>query len=156
MYKFFSKNGQLIGFGLGALVSALFLISWLSGNAAFQAMAKEDQPNTGIFDAGLIGSFVLFIMALLALVGFGVFQTASNFRNSIKGLIGIAVLVAIFLITYSTSSVESTGVVADAAKKMGTSDNTQKLIGGGLITMIILSVVAIGALVLSEIRNFFK
>lgn len=156
MYKFLSKNGQLLAFGLGALLSIIFIVSWLSGNAALQAMPKEEQPTTGIFDAGLLGSAFLFIAAAFAALVFGVLQTATNFKGSLKGIIGVGVLVAVFLVSYATSSVETTGMVADAAKKMGTSDNTVKLIGAGLNTTIILAIVTLASLVISEIRNFFK
>lgn len=156
MYKFLSKNGQALGFGLGALICILFLISWLTGSASMYAMPEEEQYKTGIFDVGFYGVGLLLFLIIAALVIFGVIQIASNFKSSAKSLIGVAVLVGIFLISYATASAEPIGMVADAAKKMSVSDNTVKLIGAGLNTVVILSVVTIVALVASEIRNFFK
>lgn len=156
MYKFLSKNGQLIGFGLGALVSILFLISWLSGTSSMMALPEEERYKTGIFDIGLIGSLFLIGLALIAVVVFGFTHTASNFKSSVRGLIGVGILVVIFIISYSTASAETSGIVADAAQKMGASDNTIKLIGAGINTVIILSIITFGALILSEVRNFFK
>lgn len=156
MYKFLSRNGQVLGFGLGALISVLFLISWLSGTSSMMQMPEEERYKTGIFDVGLLGAVALIIITVVILVGFGLMQTATNIKGSMKGLIGVAILVAVFLISYATASVESTGMVADAAKKMSVSDNTVKLIGAGLNTVIILSIVTFVALIASEVRNFFK
>lgn len=117
MYKFLSKNGQALGFGLGALICILFLISWLSGSASMYAMPEEEQYKTNIFDVGFYGVIFLLILIIAALVIFGVIQVASNFRSSAKSLIGVAVLVGIFLISYATAGAETTGMVADAAKK---------------------------------------
>lgn len=156
MYKFLSKNGQALGFGLGALISILFLVSWLTGTSSMMALPEEERYKTGIFDVGFIGVGLLLLVAVVALLAFGVFQTANNFKSSAKSLIGVAILVAIFLISYATASAESTGMVAEAAKKMNVSDNTIKLIGAGLNTVVILSVVTFVALIASEVRNFFK
>lgn len=156
MYKFLSRNGQMIGFGLGALISILFLVSWLSGTESMMAMPEDERYKTGIFDVGFYGTGLLFILAVVALVGFGLMQTFGNVKGSMRGLIGVAILVGIFLISYATASAESTGMVADAAKKMSVSDNTVKLIGAGLNTVIVLAIVTFVALIASEIRNFFK
>lgn len=156
MYKFLTKNGQLIAFGSGALLVILFAISWAIGNKSFQAMPEADQPNTGIFDIGLIGSAFLVVAAVVILLVFGVMQTASNLKESMKGIIGIVAIIVIFLISYSIAGVDKTGIIADAAAKMGVSDNTQKLIGGGLYTMIIMSVLTVIAFIGAEIQNFFK
>lgn len=156
MYKFLSRNGQMIGFGLGALISVLFLISWLSGTSSMMAMPEDERYKTGIFDVGFIGTAILFVLAVAALVVFGLLQTANNLKGSMRGLIGIAILVVIFLISYATASADATGIVADAAKKMDVSDNTIRMIGAGLNTVIILAIVTFVALIASEIRNFFK
>ncbi|MFN7118612.1 MAG: hypothetical protein ACK4TA_17570 [Saprospiraceae bacterium] len=156
MYKFLSRNGQMIGFGLGALISILFLVSWLSGTESMMALPEEERYKTGIFDIGFFGTALLFILAVIALVGFGLMQTFGNLKSSMRGLIGVAILVGIFLISYATASAESTGMVADAAQKMNVSDDTVKLIGAGINSVIILSIVTFVALIASEIRNFFK
>lgn len=156
MYKFLSKNGQLLAFGAGAVVSALFFISWLAGMEGFTALPDDKKYTTGIFDAGLLGSVGLLIVALLLLVYFAIVQTASSFKESAKGLMGIGALIVIFLIAWATSSEEPTGIVKDAAIKMGTSGATIKMIGAGLTTMIVMSVITFVAFIGSEIRNFFK
>lgn len=156
MYKFLSRNGQMLGFGLGALISVIFLVSWLTGTESMMALPEDERYKTGIFDFGFFGTGFLFVVAVVALVGFGLMQTFGNLKASMRGLIGVAILVGIFLISYATASAESTGIVADAAKKMSVSDNTIKLIGAGINSVIILSIVTFVALIVSEIRNLFK
>jgi hypothetical protein len=156
MYKFLAKNGQILAFGAGAVVSALFFISWLSGYQGYLALPDEQKSTTGIFDAGLIGSVVLFIIAIALLVYFGIVQTASSFKQSAPGLMGIGALLLIFLIAWATSGGEPVGIVKEAAEKMGTSSSTIRLIDAGLLTMIVMSIVTAVAFIGSEIRNFFK
>ncbi len=156
MYKFLTKNGQLLAFGLGALLAILFLIFWLGGQESLDALPKETKYTTGIFDVGLLGSFGYFIIAALLAVGFAIYQTATNFRESLQSIIGIVAMVAIFVVSYSLSQPDHTGIVGAAAVKMGVSDSTQKLLGGGLTTMYVMFGLAVLALVASEVRNIFK
>lgn len=156
MYKYLSKNGQFLAFGSGAVLAVLFAISWLSGYSALQAMPEEEQLNTGIFDVGLIGSFILFLIAVIASAGFGILQIASNFKTSIRGLLGVLALVVLFIVAYATSKPDSHAIVAAAADKMNVSDSTQKMIGAGMTTMVVVALTTIVAFVYGEIRNFFK
>ncbi|MDZ4680459.1 MAG: hypothetical protein SH848_09010 [Saprospiraceae bacterium] len=156
MYKFLSSNGQVLAFGLGALLSVLFLVSWLGGQESLNALPDDEKFKTGIFDAGILGATALVFIAALMLVGFGLYQTATDFKKSLKSIIGVVALILVFIIAYSTSTPDKTGMVGDAAIKMGVSDNTQKLIGGGLTTMYIMMGLSLLALAASEIRNIFK
>lgn len=156
MYKFLAKNGQFLAFGTGAVVSALFFITWLAGYQGFLALPDEQKSTTGIFDVGLIGSAFLFVIAIALLVYFAIAQTASSFKESAIGLMGIGALIVIFLISWATASGEPTGVVKEAAEKMGTSSNTVRLIDAGLLTMIVMSIITAIAFIGSEVRNFFK
>ncbi len=157
MYKFFTNNGQLIGFGLGAFISIVFIVIATSGIESFNALPKEEQSTTGIFDFGLQGAIALFVIAALAMLIFGVFQVATNFRNSLKGLIGLAVLVIIFIVAYSMAPSEPTGIIGEAADKFGgISSGAFQFIGAALTTMLIMLIVASITLLVSEVINFFK
>lgn len=156
MYKLLSSKGQVIAFGLGALLSVLFLVSWLGGQESLNALPDDEKFKTGIFDVGLLGTAALVILAAIAVVGFGLYHTASDFKKSLKSIIGVVVLIAVFIIAYSTSTPDKSGIVGDAAVKMNVSDNTQKLIGGGLTTMYIMMGLSLLALAASEVRNIFK
>ncbi len=156
MYKYLSKNGQLLAFGTGAVLAVLFAISWLSGYSELQALPKEEQYNTGIFNIGLLGAFFLVMVAVLASIGFGLMHIATNFKSSVTGLLGVAALIVLFVVAYSTSKADSHPLVAAAADKMSVSDNTQKLIGAGLTTMVVVAFATLVTFVYGEIRNFFK
>lgn len=157
MYKFLTKNGQAVAFGLGLIVAALFIIVAISGQESFNSLPDEEKYTTSIFDIGLAGSLAMAVIALLLTVGFAIFQTATNFRSSILGIIALVGLVAIFFIAYSTASGEATGVLAKAAEGAGgITPNEMKIIGGGITTALILAGLAVAGIVISEIINFFK
>ena len=59
MYKFLSKRGQLIGFGLGVLVVAIFLLT-----AVPNAPEVEKEYSTTAFDVGLYLTIGLIIVAV--------------------------------------------------------------------------------------------
>ena len=158
MYQFLVKNGQTVGFGLGLIVTVVFLISVLSGLDTYSTLPEEEQVNTTIFNAGLYGALALTVIAAVAMIFFGLYHIASNFKGSAKGIIGFAVLVAVFLISYSTSSGEAEGLIKEAVDKAGSdiTPNNLKFISGGITTALVLIGAAALAFVLSEIRNFFK
>lgn len=157
MYNFLLKNGQLVAFLLGVVITVVFLISVFSGIGEFNMLADEDQVTTTIFDFGLFATIALIIITAIAMLLFGLYQVGTNFRGSLKGIIGLAVLIVIFLVAYSASSGTATGAVAEAADKAGglTAGNF-KFVGGAITTSIILVGIAAAAFVLSEIRNIFK
>ena len=70
MYKFLSKHSTSVAFGLGVLVSAIGLIAIFSGLDSFNALAKEDQSTTTIFNAALGGAMLLIVVAAVAMIGF--------------------------------------------------------------------------------------
>lgn len=161
MYKFLTKNGQALAFGLGVLITVIFLISVVSNMGEFTAMAKEDQAQTSIFNVGLVGAIILAIIAALGMFAFGIFQIFGNMKGSMKGIIGVAILVVIFFVSYSMASEEPTAYVQGAIDKFEASGatfdpSTLKFIGGGIGTTVALVVIAAIAFVVSEITNLFK
>ena len=164
MYKFLAKNGEMLAFGLGVLITVIFLANVVPNAADFNALPEKDPARyaSGIFNFGLSGAIVLAVLAAIAMVGFGLFHTATNFRNSLMGIIGFGALIGIFFISYSMASGEVTPFIQGAVDKFQDSGNgtlsagNLKFIGGGISTVLILLLVAVAAFVLSEIRNFFK
>jgi hypothetical protein len=161
MYKFLTKNGQALAFGLGVLITVIFIIMVVSNMESFTAMSKEDQLKTGIFDLGLYGAIILAILAAAGMLLFGIYQMATDLKGSMKGLIGVAVLLAIFFVIYSMSSSEPTSYIQGAIDKFETGgavfeDGTLKSIGGGIGLTVILILLAFVAAAVSEIINLFK
>jgi len=156
MYSLLVKHGQLIAFGLGLAISLLFLISVLGGLGDFQALEDGQEGTTSIFNIGLYGAIFLTIVGVIAILGFGLYQTATNLKAASKFLIGMLVLVIIFFIFYSMTEPADGGKLALLLDKFNISEGTHKFIGGGVGTALTVLAVATGAFVLSEIRNLFK
>ncbi|MEL6718757.1 MAG: hypothetical protein AAFO82_13030 [Bacteroidota bacterium] len=157
MYQFLSKNGQTIAFGLGILLTAIFLISALGGIEQFDMLGKEEQYQTTIFDSGFWSVIILTIICFAAAVLFGLGQMLGNFKGALKGIIGIAALAAIFFIIYS--SVDPTADSASVMKEVenfNVTDGQSKFISGALVTTIVLSLLALATFVVFEIINLFK
>lgn len=160
MYKFLTKNGQSLAFGIGVLVTVLFLLGVLPGVDQMPASGPE-RYETGIFNFGLYAAIVLTILAAIAMVAFGLYHVSSNFKGSARGIIGFVVLAGVFVISYATASGEADSYIGAAIEKISASGgevtpNNLKFISGGITTALILTGVAGLAFVVSEIRNFFK
>lgn len=157
MYKFLANNGQRLAFGVGIFIIAIFFITVFAGLSKFSELPKEQQLDTTIFNFGLSAAIFLTVFTALALVGYGVYQIATDFKNSIKGVIGGLALVGLFVITYITASGEATGEIAKAVEKVGgISPSALKIIGGGITTAGIMTVLTFIAFFGAEIRSFFK
>lgn len=158
MYKFLTKSGQTLAFGLGVLITILFLISVLGGMEGFNALGDDDKGSTSIFNIGLYGAIFLCVLCAAAIVLFGVYHAIANPKGAMKFLIGLGVLVVIFLIFYSmaTPVTEADGKIFTIIQKFNISEGVSKFISGALSTTLTLAVVAAAAFLLSELRNLFK
>lgn len=159
MYKTLSKNGQGIGFLLGAVITILYVLIMSAGWGKFSSLA-EDAPeryDTTIFNFGIFAAIALVIIGVIIVALFGVAQMASDPKAALRGIVGVGVLVGIFLVSYTTASGEATGPLAKSVENAGgLSSNALKLISGGITTSIILALAAAAAILVSELRNFFK
>ena len=156
MYKILLKHGQLAAFGLGLLVIIIFLVSVLSGIDGFNALSKEDQYTSTIFDMGIrLTVILLIICAAIALI-FALYQTVTNPKAALKGIIALVVLVIIFIVLYSMSVAETTGPVAESVQEFGLTENQSRLVSAGIKATLLLGGLAIAAFVVSEVRNLFK
>jgi len=161
MYKFLTKNGQALAFGLGVLITAIFLIMVVSNMEEYTTLSEAEQDKTSIFNFGLVGAIALAVIAAAGMLFFGLFQIVTNLRGSVKGLIGVAILVVIFLVAYSMSSAEPTPYIQGAIDKFEAGgavfeNSTLKSIGGGIGLTVALIVLAFAAAAVSEIINLFK
>lgn len=156
MYKILTKHGQLAAFGLGLLVIVIFLVSVFSGIDGFNALSKEDQYDSTIFDIGIrLTVILLIICAAIALI-FALYQTVTNPKAALKGIIALVILVIVFVVLYNMSVAETTGPVAEAVQEFGLTENESKLVSAGIKATLLLGGVAIAAFVVSEVRNLFK
>ncbi|MBK8505623.1 MAG: hypothetical protein IPL46_27555 [Saprospiraceae bacterium] len=156
MYKLLTKHGQVAAFGVGLLVILIFLVSVFSGIDGFNALSKEDQYASTIFDIGIQLTIILFIVCAVVAVLFAIYQMISNPKGAIKGIVALVVLVIAFAVLYGMSVPETTGPVAEAVKEFGLTETQSKGVSAGIKSTLILGGLAVAAFVFSEIRNLFK
>lgn len=156
MYKFLTRNGQLLAFGLGVLITVVFLISVLPNLEEFNAQGVDEQKLTNIFNSGLASVIALTILGAAAAIVFGILQTFTNLKASMKGLIGVGILLVVFFVAYAMSTPETGGPLLETIREFNITDGQSKFISGALLTTLILIGGAAAAFVISEIRNFFK
>lgn len=156
MYNFLSRYGQLIAFGLGALLTVIFLATAFSSAEEFNALSESEQMETSIFNFGLYAAIVLTIACAAAILVAGLIFTAMNVRKSLKALIGLAVIIIIFIIGYYTADPKGAGSLARTILEEGIQENSSRFISGAIYTALVLGGGAILAFVVSEVSNLFK
>lgn len=103
-------------------------------------------------DIGLYVAYGLLIIAALAAIILPLVNSFSNPKSLVKAGIGIAVLVVLFLIGYVLASDE----VTSKYTTLGVGEGISKFVGGALITMYILFIVAIVSIIITEVNKAFK
>ncbi|MDX1685620.1 MAG: hypothetical protein R3275_10310 [Saprospiraceae bacterium] len=158
MYRFLTRNGQLLAFGLGLLITVLFLISVLGGMEGFDMLAEEEKGATGIFNIGLYGAIVLCILCAAGMLLFGIYNAIIHPKGAVKFLIGLGILLVMFFIFYTMADpvTEEDGKLFTIVQKFEISDGAHSFITGALSTTVTLLFVAAAAFLLSEVRNLFK
>jgi len=165
MYQLLAKKGQLFAILLGVLVCAIFLGSVFSGLGSsgytvgddLNAIMKANPDQSfSFFDIGLQLTLALIVIGLVAAVLFGLFQLVTAPKQSIKGIIGIAVIAVLFFALYSSAGTDTDSVIGPIIAKFNVTDNVSKLISGGIMTTLILGGLSLASMVLFEVYNLFK
>lgn len=154
MYKFLTRNGQVLAFGLGILITILFLVTVFSGLDEFNGLAEDQKGTTSIFNLGLGSSIFLVIAGFAAIIIFGLIQVFGDLKGSMVGLGGFAAILAIFFIARGAGGDDT--AIADTISKFQVSESESGIISGAISTGLALAALAAITFVLSEIRNFFK
>ena len=156
MYKFFTKNGQTIGFGLGLVLVIIMMLSIFGGVEEFSSYAEDDlqRYQTSIFNAGMYAAIGLVILAAAAALIFGLVQLAGDPKGAIKGIGGLIVVIAIFFIIYSSADPDS--AMLARLSDFSVTDGQSKMITGAIWTALILAGIAVVSTAVSEVANFFR
>ncbi len=99
-----------------------------------------------LIDVGLSASYILIILCALSAIVIPLVQSFGDPQTLVKSGIGVVALAVIFLISYAVAGSEAEGATA----------TTSKMVGGGIITMYILFLVAIVGIVYTEISKIIK
>lgn len=102
---------------------------------------------------GLYAAYILIGVAILAAILMPLIQSFSNPRALLGALVGVVAIAVLFFIGYSIASNE---VIPLYIKNNVTSAVTSKVIGGALITMYILILLAMASIVVTEITKIFN
>ena len=105
-----------------------------------------------MLDVGLYILYVLLFVAVAAAIIFPLINSLSNPRALIRSGIGVGIILALFGISYAMSDSELTRNAIAA----GLSESSVKFIGAGLMMLYIVFVLAILALIYSEISKAFR
>ena len=103
-------------------------------------------------DIGLYVSYGLLLIAAIAAVLLPLINSFSNPKSLLKSGIGIVVIALLFVISYI---VADSGVTAKYTT-LGVGEGESKFVGGALITMYILFVVAMVGIVITELNKAIK
>jgi len=155
MYKFLAKNGQLVAFGVGVLITAGFLAGVLGGIENFMATAEDQRNQSDIFNFGLYAVIALTILGFVVALGFGLFQTLSNPKGAIKGIAGLALIVGLFFAGQALAGADSEGV-KDALTEFNVTDGQSSIINGSIVGGIILAALTGIAFVGGELMSFIR
>lgn len=105
-----------------------------------------------MLDVGLYTLYALLFIAVAAAIIFPVINSLSNPSGLIKTGIGIGVIAVLFGISYALSGSDLTR----SAIAAGLSESSVKLIGAGLIMLYMVFILAVLALIYSEISKALK
>lgn len=102
-YLFLKKHGVTISFILGTLLSVISIGVIIAGFP--EGATMEDLYGTSIFNPALNISYAMIILgAILAITGPAIY-TAMNFKESVRGLVGIVVLIVMYFVSVAMGAV---------------------------------------------------
>lgn len=172
MYAFLNKYGQALAFGVGVLITVIFLGGIMSADdAVFETLASESNANqpekyvTNIFNFGMYAAIVLVIFAFAAALIAGIAHMVQNPKGSLKGIVGLIVLGAIVFVGYSSANGEianESQEIQEAINKFTDSQGATftsgnlKFISGSILAAVVMVGLSILTLVVFGVRSIFK
>jgi hypothetical protein len=157
MYELLSKKGLLFAFLLGLAVVLLFYVPVLTGINNFNALPEEEQATTSIFDLGLWLTIILVIVAALAIIVFSILSIANNPKGSLRGLVGLGVILLIFIIGYAMTGTPNEATrLSSIIERFQVSLSDQQIINGALFSGLGIIILTAVAFVFGEISSLLK
>lgn len=105
-----------------------------------------------LIDIGLYVAYLLLGLGVLAAIILPLINSLSQPKSLMKAGIGVAVIAVLFIIGYA---VADSGITAKYTT-LGVGEGTSKFVGGALITMYILFIIAIIGIVITELNKAIK
>lgn len=105
-----------------------------------------------MLDFGLYALYVLLAVAVAAAIIFPIITSLSNPKSLMRSGVAVVGFLVLFGIGYALSD----SVISNAAIAAGLDESSVRMIGAGLITFYIVFILAVLALVFSEISKALK
>lgn len=105
--------------------------------------------NETVIDVAIVATFVLLGIATISAVAFPIFHMITNIKKAKGALIGFVVLAVILFVGYSLSTDE-------VYEGFNITPFQSQVIGGSIIATMILALLAVGAIIYTEISKLFK
>lgn len=105
-----------------------------------------------LIDFALYLSYGLIIIAILGSVILPLINSLGDPMSLLKTGAGVIAILAVFFISYALASNEVSPMYAN----FGVDASLSKWIGGAIITMFVLIIIAIGSIIFTEISKLFK
>jgi len=159
MYNLLSKFGQVGAFGVGLLITVIFIFSIFSGLDDFNAYGPKDAArfDTTIFNFGIAVTMAMAGLAFVIMCFFILINTVGSLTSGgAKGMIGVLIALVVFLACYFTAEPLTDGPLQPFTEKFNVTEGQSQLISGSVNASIIMCGIAVAVFVLSEIRNIFK
>ncbi|MCG8389665.1 MAG: hypothetical protein MJA30_29200 [Cytophagales bacterium] len=103
-------------------------------------------------DIGLWVAYILILVAIVSAVVLPIINSLGDPKSLVKPLIAIAVIGVLYVVSWALAG----DALNAKAVALGVSAGVSKAVGGALITMYILFIVAIVGIVFSEINKALK
>jgi hypothetical protein len=161
MYSFLLKNGTAIAMGVGTLITLIFIGTSISGlsSAGYDMgtdLVSVDYKNINAFNTGIYLACLLSAIAVIIMLIAVVLDLWSNRKTSMKMIIGMVVMAVVFFALYQTAAFETGGKWDELNTEFGVTEGASKFITSGIIGCGILGGISVLAIVVAEVRNFFK
>lgn len=101
---------------------------------------------------GIIITYILLFVAVLAALLFPLIQTFSNLKAAKSGLIGLGAILVVFIISFLVSPAET----GPFYEKFGISPTLSKAIGGGIVATYLFFIGAAVSIIYAQVVKFFR
>jgi len=152
MYNFLNKNGQAIGFLSGVAIVFIAGLFAVMGIRGLDDVTKETLGGSTAFDFGLKVTIALVVITLIIMIIFIILSVVKNPKGSMSLIAATIGILVLFFILRGMAS----GEVTPAMEGFGVTSGQGKIVGGSLSLAIIMTVIAFGALIISELRGMFR
>jgi len=130
-------------------IAAIYGILLITNGGAYKSPTPE-ALNSGLLNSALVITYIIFGVAVVSALLFPLIRMVSTPKNALKGLLGVAVIFIIGLISYLLSSNEFT---PQQLEKMQTTESASIWTGAGLIFLYIVGIFSLLATIFLVIRG---